>query len=160
MKASTSLLKAFLLVGALTCSVLAPAKTDEQGFVIVQNNELDWGPDLSKIKTIPLQGDPNAEGFYIIRIRFPPGNNSRPHFHNHDRFVTVIEGTWWVGRDASGDMTKTVPIKAGGYMKHPAGAVHFDGAREEAAIVEIRGMGPVTTTPATATGARPPTASN
>jgi len=145
-----AMLKVLLLVCASCCSVLAPAATDEHGFVIVQNSELDWGPDLNRIKTIPLQGDPNAAGFYIIRIRFPPGNNSRPHVHNNDRFITVIEGTWWVGRDATGDMSKTVPIKAGGFMKHPAGAVHFDGAKDEATIVEIRGMGPVTTTPVAA----------
>jgi len=28
---------------------------------------------------------------------------------------------------------------------HPAGAVHQDGARDEPVIVEIRGMGPVST---------------
>jgi hypothetical protein len=30
-------------------------------------------------------------------------------------------------------------------MKHPAGGWHFDGARDEKAIVETRGMGPVKT---------------
>jgi quercetin dioxygenase-like cupin family protein len=131
-------------------TLLVSAATDEQGFVILQHDELDWGPDLSKIKTIVLQGDPNAAGFYIIRIRFPPGNASRPHHHSHDRFITVIQGTWWVGKGAHYDMSSTQPIKPGGFMKHPAGAIHYDGAKDEAVIVEIRGMGPVTTTPATA----------
>jgi hypothetical protein len=30
-------------------------------------------------------------------------------------------------------------------MMHPAGAVHYDGARDEEVIVEIKGIGPVTT---------------
>jgi quercetin dioxygenase-like cupin family protein len=121
------------------------AATDENGFVILQADELDFGPDLSRIKTVVLHGDPNAPGFYIIRIRFPAGNSSRPHHHDQDRFITVIQGTWHVGRGANYDMNQTVPIKAGGYMKHPAGKVHFDGAKDEAVIVEIRGMGPVKT---------------
>lgn len=143
---SKSLLTTFVCAGMLT-GVLAFAATDEQGFVIIQHDELDWGPDLSKIKTNVLHGDPSQPGFYIIRIRFPAGATSRPHHHSQDRFITVIQGTWYAGRGATFDMNNTVPIKAGGFMKHPAGAVHFDGAKDEPVIVEIRGMGPVTTTP-------------
>jgi quercetin dioxygenase-like cupin family protein len=141
-------LKSLLVASLLCCSSLIGAATDDKGFVILQHDEFDWGPDLSKVKTINLQGSPNAPGFYIIRIRFPAGSTSRPHFHSQDRFVTVIQGTWYAGTQATYDMSKTVPIKAGGFMKHPAGAVHFDGAKDEAVIVEIRGMGPVTTTSA------------
>jgi quercetin dioxygenase-like cupin family protein len=140
-------LKALVALCLLWCAPLIAA-TDEQGFIIRQQDEFDWGPDLSKIKTIVLQGNPNAAGFYIIRIRFPAGATSRPHFHNQDRFITVIQGTWYAGTQSTYDFSKTVPIKAGGFMKHPAGAVHFDGAKDEAVIVEIRGMGPVTTTSA------------
>ncbi len=37
-------------------------------------------------------------------------------------------------------------MKAGSYVTHPAGGIHYDGARDEAVIVQIIGMGPVTTT--------------
>jgi hypothetical protein len=141
--ASRLLLGAMIVIGA-TCIASA---TEQPGFVIIQQSELDWGPDLTKTKTITLQGNPNEAGLYIIRIRFPAGTMSRPHFHNQDRFITVIQGTWYAGTQSTFDPEKTVPIKAGGFMKHPAGAVHFDGAKDEAVIVEIRGMGPVTTTP-------------
>ena len=142
---SKSVLMGFSVV-LLAGAAIAPAATDEQGFVIIQHEELDWGPDLSKIKTNVLHGDPDKPGLYIIRIRFPAGAASRPHHHSQDRFITVIQGTWYAGRGATFDMNDTVPIKAGGFMKHPAGAVHFDGAKDEPVIVEIRGMGPVTTT--------------
>ena len=143
-----SLSQILVLVYLLGCSSLIVAATDEHGFVIMQPDQFDWGADPTKVKTIVLQGDPSAAGFYIIRIRFPAGMTSRPHFHNQDRFVTVIQGTWYAGTQATYDMNKTVPIRAGGFMKHPAGAIHFDGAKDEAVIVEIRGMGPVTTTSA------------
>ena len=38
----------------------------------------------------------------------------------------------------------TVPVKTGGYMKHPKDGVHYDGAKDEEVIVQIIGMGPVT----------------
>jgi len=142
---NTVLLSQLLLALCLLIGAAVPAATDEKGFVILQKDDFDWGPDLSKIKTIALHGDPNKAGYYIIRIRFPPGQTSRPHAHDQDRFVTVIQGTWYVGRGTKYDMSTTVPIKSGGFMKHPAGAAHYDGAKDEAVIVEIRGMGPVKT---------------
>lgn len=149
MKSALALLAGFASVFAV--AGLAPAATDEQGFVILQHADLDFGPDLSKMKTIVLHGNPDEPGLYIIRIRFPPGVSSRPHSHSTDRFVTVIQGTWYAGRGANYDMNDTVAIRPGGFMKHPAGAVHFDGAKDEAVIVEIRGMGPVKTTSAART---------
>jgi hypothetical protein len=38
-----------------------------------------------------------------------------------------------------------IPIKAGGFMFHPAGLHHYDGAKDEETIVQIMGMGPVET---------------
>ena len=144
--------KSFTCVIGAIMSMLIPvlatnawSETDEQGFEILQKSDFDWG-DPNRVKTIAIHGNPSKEGLYIIRIRFPAGTSSRPHFHNQDRFITVIEGTWYVGRQKEYDMEKTVPIPAGGFMKHPAGAIHYDGAKTEPVIVEIRGMGPVTTT--------------
>jgi hypothetical protein len=59
----------------------------------------------------------------------------------------VIQGTWNAGKDDSWDPEATVPLKAGSYMFHPAGGVHYDGsAGEEGATVQIVGMGPSKTT--------------
>ena len=118
----------------------------EQGFETIQANEFDWDLNSTELQQIVIEGDPSKEGFYILRGRFPTGVTSLPHTHNQDRFVTVIEGSWYAGTDASHDINRTTEIPTGGYMKHPAGAVHFDGANHEGpVIVEIRGMGPVVT---------------
>ncbi|MEX1033686.1 MAG: cupin domain-containing protein [Cellvibrionaceae bacterium] len=138
---------ALLFVACFCLGSFVWAAEDGQGFVIIQKD--DTGLDEragNRIKSYLLHGDPSKEGLYIMRIRFPAGQASRPHHHDQDRFITVIEGTWHVGTDQVFDMDQTVPIKAGGFMKHPAGAVHFDGAKDEAVVVEIRGMGPVKTT--------------
>lgn len=118
----------------------------EQGFEIIQVDEFNWDLNSTELQQIVIHGDPSEEGLYILRARFPAGVTSIPHTHNQDRFVSVIEGTWYAGTDASHDINRTTRIPAGGYMLHPAGAVHYDGANHEApVIVEIRGMGPVVT---------------
>jgi quercetin dioxygenase-like cupin family protein len=142
-----------LLGAALICAyaALAPssdAAVDAKGFTIIKPDELVWqhntdGPDITVV-----YGDPTKEGFYIIRARFAPGVMSRPHYHPTDRHVTVISGTWWAGTSADGDRSKTVPLGPGSYMMHPAGAVHFDGAKDVEAIVEIKGIGPAPSIPA------------
>jgi hypothetical protein len=59
--------------------------------------------------------------------------------------VTVISGTWHTGTGPDFDRDNTVPLRAGSYMMHPAGAVHYDGAKDEEVIVEIKGIGPAPT---------------
>jgi hypothetical protein len=51
-----------------------------------------------------------------------------------------------VGTGTDYDMNKTVPMKAGSFIKHSAGGIHFDGAKDEEVIIEVVGMGPGTTT--------------
>ncbi len=50
--------------------------------------------------------------------------------------------------DDARDLNETRAVPAGGIIIHPAGAIHYDATKEVRAIVEIRGMGPVTTTQA------------
>ena len=95
-----------------------------------------------------LFGNPDKPGPYVVRIKWLPGNFSRPHFHNSDRFFVVISGTWWVGAGNRFNPDETVPIPAGSYVIHKAGQVHYDGAKNEAAIIQVSGIGPVATTSA------------
>lgn len=93
-----------------------------------------------------LFGDPSKPGPYVMRIKWLPGNFSRPHFHNGDRFFTVISGTWWVGTGDHYDPNNTVPIPAGSYVLHKGGQVHYDGAKNEETIIQVTGYGPLETT--------------
>ena len=95
-----------------------------------------------------LAGDPNGTGLYVVMNRWLKGNNfSRPHFHPNDRFITVISGTWWVGSGRKFDPANlTVPMPAGSFVTHFGGQVHWDGAKDEDAVLLIVGMGPATNT--------------
>jgi len=94
---------------------------------------------------VTIFGDPAKAGLYAIRRRFKPGEMSRPHYHDKERLVTVIKGTWYTGEGDVFDPAKTTPVKTGGFMLHPAGLHHWDGAKDEEVIVQIIGMGPVQT---------------
>ena len=95
-----------------------------------------------------LFGDPSKPGPYVARIKWLPGNMSRPHFHPNDRFFVVISGTWWVGTGDVFDPGKTVPVPAGSYVIHYANQIHYDGAKDEECIIQVWGIGPATSTPA------------
>jgi hypothetical protein len=95
-----------------------------------------------------LFGDPSKPGPYVIQLRWLPGNMSRPHFHSTDRFFVVLEGTWWLGTGTKYDPDSTVAVKPGTYVFHKAGGIHYDGAKDEPALIQVWGMGPMTTTQA------------
>ena len=44
------------------------------------------------------------------------------------------------------DPDRMVPMKPGSFVFHPANAHHYDGAKDEEVVVQVIGMGPVTTT--------------
>ena len=77
---------------------------------------------------------------------FSPGHMTRPHWHPEDRHAIVVSGTWYTGEGDTFDPAKTVGLKPGSYMKHPAKGHHFDGAKDEEVIVQIVGYGPSGTT--------------
>ena len=95
-----------------------------------------------------LFGDPSKPGPYVVRLKWLPGNMSRPHFHPNDRFFVVLSGTWWVGTGEKFDPDSTVPMPAGSYVVHYGNKIHYDGAKNEEAVIQVWGMGPATSTPA------------
>lgn len=96
-----------------------------------------------------IAGDPTKPGLYVVLTKWLAGNHfSRPHFHPNDRFITVIKGTWWVGSGPNFDpANSTVPVPAGSVVTHYGKQVHYDGAKDEDAVLMIVGDGPATSTP-------------
>jgi quercetin dioxygenase-like cupin family protein len=138
------------LLGVSAAVLTASAAQDEKGFVRITPEEVKWqdNPLIKGLQFAIIDGDPSKPGaVYVQRVKFSPGVTSRPHFHPEDRHVLVLKGTWYTGTGDDFDMSKTVPLTAGSYMKHPAKAVHFDGAKDEEVIVQISGIGPGTSIP-------------
>jgi quercetin dioxygenase-like cupin family protein len=119
-----------------------------QKVVRVTPEQLKWidEPDGLGFKQAIVEGDPTKPGVYVIQVKFPPGVMSRPHSHREDRFATVLKGTWYTGEGSEFAPDKTVPLKPGSFMKHPAGALHYDGAKDEEVTLQLVGIGPSSTT--------------
>ena len=92
-------------------------------------------------RTASLCGDPSKPGLYAYVLKRGPNMWSMPHFHDNDRFVTVLEGTLWIGT-GSFDSQHTVALKAGSFVRDVAGGVHFEGTKDDGATVYVVGLGP------------------
>src|SRR5271155_1762838 len=99
-------------------------------------------------ETAVLYGDPDKPGFYVLMFKWLPGRMSRPHWHPHDRMITVFKGTWWVGTGEKFDPDSTVPLPVGSYVTHFGKEIHWDGAKNEEVWLLMSGEGPATSTPA------------
>ncbi|MES1146896.1 MAG: cupin domain-containing protein [Solimonas sp.] len=142
-----SLLAIVILISALSSGVTGSAILDPNSVEFKTPQDIHWVRNAAGTnEQAVLFGDPSKPGPYVVRIKWLPGNFSRPHFHNSDRFFVVISGTWWVGTGNKFDPDNTVPIPTGSYVIHKAGQVHFDGAKNEETIIQVTGDGPVTTT--------------
>ena len=109
--------------------------------------EINWKKGNGSERAVVV-GDPSKPGLYVVLQKWLPHNNSRPHFHPNDRFITVISGTWWVNTGAKYDLEGMKPVPAGSFVTHFGKEIHYDGAKDTECILEIVGMGPETATPA------------
>jgi hypothetical protein len=124
---------------------LALGQAGGTGAPLTNAQKLRMQPEEA-VGTVKVFGDQAGQGFYVYRNRFGPRQTSRPHYHDKDRWVTVLKGTWHTGQ---GDVFKPetmVPIKEGGFMFHPAFMHHYDGSMDDTeTIVQIMGNGPAIT---------------
>lgn len=111
-------------------------------------NQINWVDNPNGASQAVLQGDLTKPGLYIVLVKWHAHHMSHPHYHPNDRFITVISGTWWVGTGTKFDPDSTVPMPPGSFVTHFGNQVHYDGAKEEDAVLEIVGEGPATSVPA------------
>ncbi len=129
--------------------ISASAQTDKlnpAALIYKLPSQIHWTEDPIGAETAVLAGDPSKPGLYVMLVKWTPHHMSHPHWHPNDRFITVLSGTWWVGTGTKFDPDATVPMPAGTFVKHFAKQVHYDGAKDEEAVLEIVGEGPDTAT--------------
>ena len=108
--------------------------------------QFEWR-DTANGKTANLYGDPTKPGLYAYVLKRPPNNWTKPHFHENDRFVTVLEGTMWAGTGRF-DPERTVPVTAGSFIRDVGRGIHFDGTKADGATLYFVGIGPALSHPA------------
>jgi Cupin len=135
-----------LLIFATT--TVAAVELDPAVVTVRTPDQLKWRDPANKGPNngISLLGD-GITGHYVNITKWNKGNNfSRPHFHANDRLIYILSGTWWNGTGTAFDPPNTVPIRAGSFVTHHAKGVHWDGAKDEDAVLLIIGEGPAAST--------------
>ncbi len=95
MRITKKALWAICLTAAALLGIQAIAQNvepDELGFIIGQPEDL---LPADGARSVLIYGNPSKPGLYVMRITFPPGAGSRPHYHSTARYITVIKGTWY-----------------------------------------------------------------
>lgn len=135
-------------VAALTlgASALTPAPAradlDPKALQVIPFDKLEFKGKEGSPQTATLFGDASKPGMYGIVIKWPPHSGSRPHSHPNARYITVLSGTWWVNTGAKYSPETMVPMKPGAFIVHTANEIHYDGTKDEPAMIYIVGMGP------------------
>ena len=150
MKATTQLWRYVMTLLALAAmsGFGAAAELNPAAVIYKLPEQIPWGPvNAAGAQSAVVVGDPAKPGFYMVYNKWTKGNHfSRPHFHPNDRYIVVLQGTWWVGSGPKFDPANTTPMPAGSFVTHIGKQVHWDGAKDEDTILLIMGEGPATST--------------
>ncbi len=130
------------LTAGLSAATLARAAIDPSMVSLVPMDKLDFKGKPGGPQQASVFGDPDKPGLYGIVIKWPPHTGSRPHTHPYDRYVWVLSGTWWVNSGTNYSPDTMVPVKPGTFVTDLANQYHYDGAKDEPAVIYIVGMGP------------------
>ena len=109
-------------------------------------DQMPWR-DTANGKIANLYGDTSKPGLYAYVLKRGANMWSMPHFDDNDLFVTVLEGTFWVGTGTF-DPQRTLPLKAGSFVRNVARGIHFEGTKDEGATLYFVGIGPSAAHPA------------
>jgi quercetin dioxygenase-like cupin family protein len=141
MKPTRMMLSAALALSALAlASSGARAQVDPKSIMLIPKDQIQWTGD--KVKVAVLYGDPKKEGsVYVELLRWPPNWSTRPHSHPHDRMITVLEGTLYVGTGAKFHPETNTPVKPGGFLVDNADQIHYEVTKDDGALIEIVGVG-------------------
>ena len=129
-------------------SISSAAELNPAAVIYKLPDQFEWKGSGGNRSAV-LAGDPEKPGLYVVINKWLKGNNfSKPHFHPNDRYIVVLQGTWWVGSGPKFDPANTTPMPTGSFVTHFAKQVHWDGAKDEDTVLLIMGEGPATSTAA------------
>lgn len=144
------LLRRAIFTGLALAVLAGPITAAASGPTIVTITTAKWHPGTGAFKgtqIAPIVGDPSKPGaYYSYLVKMPDGTRVPPHFHGMTENVNVISGTLMVGIGDTMNVSKMMPLAAGGIVSVPAGLHHYAMSRG-LTIIEISGIGPDTLTP-------------
>jgi hypothetical protein len=87
--------------------------------------------ERAQVQRAVLAGDLSKSGPHVFRDKWAePDKISSPHFHSNDWYVTVLNGTYWVGSGNIRDPDNAVALSAGSYVTLFGKQVHWAGTKK------------------------------
>ena len=115
------------------------------GHILVTPGDIQWteGPGSlpAGSRMAVIEGDPKSPGLFTMRLKLPADYRIQPHWHPADEHVTVISGTFNMGRGDKFDASLGKALPTGSFSVMPAKTNHFAFTKEET-VVQVHGMGP------------------
>jgi quercetin dioxygenase-like cupin family protein len=135
-----------VVAAALTLPFAAgAAELDPAAVAYVTPDQIKWRDPSDRVTTnqAVLVGDPSKPGgLYIYLNKFKPGRFGNPHYHQNDRFITVVDGESWHGTGAVVDTAHAHVVPKGSFMIDHANKVHWGGNKDQGGTYLIAGIGP------------------
>src|SRR5260370_14822264 len=85
-----------------------------------------------EVKTLQLVGPNESNEVELLAVYFSAGARTRPHTHEQDQILQIIEGQGIVATE-----TEKLLVAAGGVVSNPAGTWHQPGVPRDTAICPI-----------------------
>lgn len=141
--------KAIALSAAfLSVSQIAHGADDvsAQSSKIYKHHDISYSPVAGKpgIYSATLFGDPTKTGPYVQRLKFDAGLTVAPHYHNDAlKVVSLVEGVLYFAYGDKFDESALKPLTQGDIWTEAKGQAHFAQTKDSHAIIEIHGVGPI-----------------
>ena len=125
------MIKVHLILIILIGSIVPPITSQElpKGAIRIFPESINWGdapPSLpAGAKVFILEGNPQQEGIFTMRVKFPPYYKLPAHTHPKDERVTVLEGAVYVGFGNAMDTSNAQKFTAGSYYLNPVNEAHY-----------------------------------
>jgi hypothetical protein len=130
---------------AFAAIVAAVARAEIPHHTVVRADDIKWGPAPPSLppgaQAAVLYGNPQQEGPFVLRLKFPAGFLIPPHRHSKDELVTVISGKVAIMHGEKVDRTALQTLAAASFVRLPAGMPHYAAAEVES-VVQINSVGP------------------
>ncbi len=126
------------------------SKLDPRQTIIQLPDEIPWrvpeGAPPHSVAEAALAGSEDADGIYLVLMKWYPGYMSAPHHYATDRLCVVVSGVWWCNSGPDFDPDRSVPTYPGSFVHRIARTPHYDGSKptdSEPAVIAVMGLGPV-----------------
>ncbi len=115
------------------------------GNVFHPGDAIPWGEPDNGARFVALYGDMTTEGEpFVFRLEVQPGFEIRPHTHPNTEHLTVLSGRFFIGLGETMDKEDATAYGPGSYIAIAAGVPAYMWAEEET-VIQVHGVGPLTT---------------